>query len=279
MLMQLDKKPTQVTEFSIELIEKRPASPISRPPLLFIHGAYTAAWCWQPHFLDYFADAGYDCFAVSLRDHGGSSAPHGAGGWSIADYASDVNLAMDEVVAKTGRNPILVGHSMGGFLALMVSRNRAVSGLALLATVPPEGLIGSALHLFWRHPQLLWELNVIHHGGHPPRLAKLRELLFSDAVPECELQHYANLFAQESDRALLDMTLPQFDLRTPLGHPPAFVLASRHDMLMPAHLSQSAAHFLGVKAELVDGVGHLMMLDGRWQLAAEPLLHWLEELP
>ncbi|WP_230371066.1 hypothetical protein [Paludibacterium denitrificans] len=34
-------------------------------PLLFVHGAYCGAWCWQQHFLPWFAARGYDCWAVS----------------------------------------------------------------------------------------------------------------------------------------------------------------------------------------------------------------------
>jgi non-heme chloroperoxidase len=277
--MQLDNNILQVPEFSIEMIEATPRALSKRSPLLFIHGAYTAAWCWQPHFLPFFADHGYHGFALSLRGHGGSAGSTCVAGWGVADYVEDVDQAIDKIKAETGRLPVLVGHSMGGFLALQVARHRSVAGLALLATVPPEGLIGSALHLFWQHPRLLWELNVVHHGDKPPRLAKLRELLFSSDLPDADLLTYASRFAPESDRALLDMTLPQFDLRPPLGHPPALVLATRDDVLMPAYLSQSAAHFLGVKADLIEGVGHLMMLDAQWHRAADAVLAWLEELP
>jgi hypothetical protein len=26
----------------------------SKPPLLFVHGSYHSAWCWQEHFMPYF---------------------------------------------------------------------------------------------------------------------------------------------------------------------------------------------------------------------------------
>lgn len=250
-----------------------------RPPLLFIHGAYTGAWCWQPHFLPFFAELGYHCVALSLRGHGRSGGGQRSASWGIADYADDVAGVAASIRERFGRPPVLVGHSMGGFVALQYARTAPVSGLALLATVPPEGLIGSALHLFWQHPQLLFELNLIQHGRRPARLGKLRELLFSDDLPDEELIAYANHFCHESDRALLEMTLPQWELRGPMGHPPALVLASRRDVLMPEHLSHCAARFLGVKAQLIDHVGHLMMLDARWRLAADVLVQWLEELP
>jgi pimeloyl-ACP methyl ester carboxylesterase len=39
--------------------ETRPA------PILFVHGAWHAAWCWE-NFLPYFAQQGYAAYAISL---------------------------------------------------------------------------------------------------------------------------------------------------------------------------------------------------------------------
>ncbi len=43
----------------IELISHVPASPSYPVPLLFVHGAFVAAWCWDDHFLPYFAQHGF----------------------------------------------------------------------------------------------------------------------------------------------------------------------------------------------------------------------------
>jgi pimeloyl-ACP methyl ester carboxylesterase len=44
-------------------------------PLLFVHGAWHGAWCWDEYFLDFFAGRGYRALAVSLRGHGNSPTP------------------------------------------------------------------------------------------------------------------------------------------------------------------------------------------------------------
>jgi pimeloyl-ACP methyl ester carboxylesterase len=269
-----------VTELKKELIDVPPMLASGRPPLLFVHGAYTGAWCWREHFLPHFASMGYRSFALSLRGHGESEGRQGLSGWSIADYTSDACWAIDNIRALTGRSPVLIGHSMGGFVSLQAARTQPLSGIALLATVPPEGLVGSALHLCWRHPQLVMELGMVQHGQRLSRLSTLREMLFSPDLDNDLLQSYAFQLQAESDRALVDMSLPQWDIQPPRGYPPALVLASRDDILMPAHLSHCAARHLGVKAHLIiDGVGHLMMLDAGWRRAADVLADWLAELP
>lgn len=37
-----------------------------KPPLVFVHGSFHAAWCWAEHWLPFFSEASYDCYAVSL---------------------------------------------------------------------------------------------------------------------------------------------------------------------------------------------------------------------
>lgn len=56
----------------LEIISRKPASSARPTPLLFVHGAWHAAWCWAEYFLDYFAAHGYESSALSLRGHGGS---------------------------------------------------------------------------------------------------------------------------------------------------------------------------------------------------------------
>ncbi|MGQ5521918.1 alpha/beta hydrolase [Chitinimonas sp. PSY-7] len=266
------------SELNLEILSVKPLQARDCPPILFIHGAYAGAWCWQPHFLPYFSDLGYPCFALSLRGHGDSEGRSGLANYRIDEYSNDVERVVRYIEVETGRTPVLIGHSMGGYLAMAYSRKQALPGLALLAPVPPEGLLGSVIHLFWRHPQLLWELNALQNLGLPPRLDKLRELLFSAELSDDALRRYVFQFQRESDRALIDMNMPQFDQRPPCGSPAVLVLGSKQDLLMPPHLVHSAAKALGVHAQMFTGVGHVMMLDAAWRKVAEALALWLESL-
>ena len=54
----LQKKPKQVSK--------------NKPPVLLLHGAWHGAWCWEGNYLDYFADAGHETWAMDLSGHGES---------------------------------------------------------------------------------------------------------------------------------------------------------------------------------------------------------------
>ena len=74
----------------LEVIDKGSCSESHPVPLLFVHGAWHAAWCWDEHFLDFFFDKGFRAAAVSLRGHGKSETEQPLNTCSIKDYVADV---------------------------------------------------------------------------------------------------------------------------------------------------------------------------------------------
>eukprot|EP00879_Flechtneria_rotunda_P028288 GHRR01030387.1.p1 GENE.GHRR01030387.1~~GHRR01030387.1.p1 ORF type:complete len:188 (+),score=34.33 GHRR01030387.1:53-616(+) len=86
---------------------------LTKPPLLFVHGSYHAAWCWQENFQPFFADAGYDSWAISLRGQGNSDRVQSAVAGTLDSHAQD----LAEVVQQMADQPVMVAHSFGGLIA------------------------------------------------------------------------------------------------------------------------------------------------------------------
>src|SRR6516225_3592642 len=74
----------------LEVIDKGSATESHPVPLVFVHGGAHGAWCWDDHFLDFFANNGYRAIALSLRGHGGSPVSKPLNKCTIADYVDDV---------------------------------------------------------------------------------------------------------------------------------------------------------------------------------------------
>ena len=257
----------------LEVIARAPtAEPRSSTPLLFIHGAYTAAWCWDEHFLPYFAAAGYTCYAVSLSGHGASRRRARLDSFSIDDYVDDVA----EVIAKLPAVPALIGHSMGGMVVQKYLERADVPAAALLCSVPPQGLMGSAFGLMFSKPGLLTDLNRMLGGGHP-ELSSLRDALFHQPVDEQAMLRYYRLCQPESHRAIWDMTL--FNLPHPgrMHRPPMLILGAEHDHLIPPSQVMMTATSYGLPAEIIPDMGHGVMLERDWRVVADRLLQWLPE--
>lgn len=255
----------------LEVIARGPAGgPKHSTPLVFIHGAYTAAWCWEEHFLPYFADAGYDCYALSLSGHGHSRNRAHLDSYSIYDYVNDVA----EVVDKLPARPALIGHSMGGMVVQKYLERADAEAAVLLCSVPPQGLMGSALGLMITKPRLMNDLDRMLNGGRPDPSC-LREALFHQPVDDATLARYYHLCQPESHRAIWDMTL--FNLPQPgrMYRAPMLILGAEHDHLIPpAQVAMTGAAY-GLPYEILPDLGHGVMLERGWRPVAERIAAWL----
>jgi non-heme chloroperoxidase len=255
----------------LEILSREPAGTAPRTPLLFVHGAYVGAWCWDEHFLSWFAARGFPAYALSLRGHGESSGRDRLHGFGLADYAEDLERA----VALLDRPPVLIGHSMGALVAQKYLERAEVPAMALISPVPPFGLMPSTFALALTRPALFSEINALAAGNSASRGA-LAEALFAGPLEEARIERYYARMQSESRRALADMSgwgLPQL-WRT--RRPDTLVLGASHDALIAPVLAQSTATMLGAEYRLLDGFGHAVMLEADWECAAREIFEWLE---
>jgi non-heme chloroperoxidase len=256
---------------SLEVLARAPAGPAKTVPLLFVHGAFTGAWCWEEHFLPFFAEAGYAAYAVSLSGHGASRGRERLDSLSIADYVADVA----EAAARLAAPPVLIGHSMGGFVVQKYLESHAAPGAALLCSVPPQGLMSAAFGMMFSRPGLLSELNRLMGGG-PVALESLREALFAQPVSVDDLSRFYRWSQPESHRAIWDMTLFNLPHPSRLAGTPLLVLGAEHDHLIAPSLVEMTARTYGTEAEIFPGLGHGLMLERDWRKPAQRILDWLE---
>jgi pimeloyl-ACP methyl ester carboxylesterase len=93
------------------------------------------AWSWAPQ-VEAFAAAG-PIYAWEARGHGAAARVADAG---LSDYHVDADEALSLVRTREERAPVLVGHSMGGLLALALAAHRPadIAGLVLVDPVYAE---------------------------------------------------------------------------------------------------------------------------------------------
>ena len=100
----------------LELIHQQPQKMKFKHPLLFLHGAFSGAWCWKENYLDYFASQGFESFALSLRGHGESKSLKPLDRLSLRDNQEDLFSVID----RFEEPPVGIGHSMGAYLLQQV---------------------------------------------------------------------------------------------------------------------------------------------------------------
>lgn len=241
-------------------------------PLLFVHGAFAGAWVWDEHFLPYFARQGYHAHALSLRGHGASYGHEHLDAHSVHDYVDDLT----KVIADIGAAPVLIGHSMGGFVVQKYLERHAVPAVVLMNSVPPQGLVAAQFSMMFQKPGLMVELNRLLGGGDVP-LEVLREALFAEEIPVATLERYYRKMQQESQRAIWDMSMFSLPMIDRMHRPPLLVLGAEHDMLMPSYLVEATARTYGVPCKIFTDLGHGVMLEKDWELVATYVRDWLAE--
>jgi len=257
----------------IQTVSRQPQRGARPTPLLFVHGAWHGAWCWQEHFLDYFAERGYAAHALDLRGHGASEGRAQLWRTRIADYVADVVKVAERLPAP----PVVIGHSMGGMVVQKYLERQQAPAAVLLASVPHYGAAGAAAYILRHHPLAFLKANLtlsLYPLVATP--AQVRESFYSARLPQADVERYATQLQDESYVGFLDMlalALP----RPQRVKSPLLVLGGDDDALFPPAAVQATARAYGTQAEIFTGMAHNLMLDVGWENVAGRIAGWLDE--
>jgi len=257
----------------LEIITSAGRAP-SAAPIVLVHGAWHTASCWNEGFMARLAVGG-DVHAMSLRGHGASDGRHRLRVTRIRDYVEDLR----RVVEALDRAPILVGHSMGGYIVRkFLESTPEVRGAVLLAPVPRHG----AARITWqflRADPIGW-LNALRTLSLWPLVstsAKARAMFLSGSAPDPDAERLHVLLQDESFAAYLDLL--GFDPCRPV--PPALpilVRAAEEDALFSRRQIADVARACGTVAEFFPGMAHDMMLEAGWELVADRVAAWIRRV-
>jgi alpha-beta hydrolase superfamily lysophospholipase len=256
---------------NLETITRTPRNRTHKTPLLFVHGMWHGAWCWDENFLPFFAEHGYQATAFSLRGHAGSEGRiHGN---TIANYVSDV-----EQIAKTfDMPPVVIGHSMGGFLTQKYLENNTAPAAVLMGSNPHYGLWPTFFRLLVQRPLVVLKvIGTLHLYPIVETPEAARWTLFSKNMLKKQMLKYYKKLNDESFRMFVDL------LGLNLAHPkkiktPLLILGAENDNAITPDQVHATARAYGVKAEMFPNMAHDMMLENDWQSVAERILSWLKE--
>jgi pimeloyl-ACP methyl ester carboxylesterase len=263
----------------LEVIDKGSSGESHPVPLLFVHGGEHAAWCWDEHFLDYFAAEGYRALALSLRGHGMSPNSKPLRACSIADYVQDVCSIADHL----SQTPVIIGHSLGGFVVQKYLESHVAPAGVLLASTPPQGAAAAVLRTaevllrkMARHPWLTAKA-ILTRESLPGfnKFERARAMFFSAHTPEPLIVRYAQrLQAEPGGRAALDMVF--LNLPKPQRvSTPLLVLGARCDRSVTPWEVRATARAYRSQAEIFPNMGHDMMLEPGWAAVAQLIHTWL----
>ena len=260
---------------ALELIEAAPQGPRTGPPILFLHGAFGGAWMWREIFMPYFARRGRASLALSVRGHGGSEGRAELRTWGVSDYLDDVR----RVFAELGEPPVVIAHSLGGLLAQMLIGREPMRALALLGSLPPEGLMLESSRLALTDTAIWVEAFVgsMAQSKLPISMAA-HQILFSEGLPHERVMRYSARMTPESPRALADAHLPVPITPAFLYAIPTLVVRGGDDRLVWQASALRTALYHGAAYRMAEGQGHFLQLDVGAETVARDLMAWMDRM-
>jgi len=253
---------------ALELISRGTSSD-RRPQLLFLHGGFHDARCWDHHFLPWFAEKGWVAHAMSSRGHGRSPGDLAADKPGLADYAEDIN----SVISDLGSDVVLIGHSLGGVMAQIVRvQNKSVRGIVLLAASPMRPSLAVAWRMLRSHPVSFFKAQVLgdYEGGKPA----FASFFYRDALADTLRQKYLSEVSGESPRAMAELFKRPPPDTSGLDQSPALIIAGRDDWSIPIQDNEWLADTFKAPLRIVPGA-HNLMLDPAWEESATAINEWL----
>lgn len=231
-----------------------------QPTLVFLHyfGGAAVSWQWVAQQLA----SEFRCVAIDLPGFG-STPPLAEA--SLANYAQAVNQTLDTLAIAN--NYLLIGHSMGGKLALQVALERDClpQHIVLVAPSPPTQEPMPAAEkqrLLDHHPSREQAETTLHNATRQP---------LSDTQRSVALATHMAVAASAWRWWLLEGMTHSLADRLTNWQTPVTVLASEDDPVIPFDTMQTEVLQRIPRSHLVAtaGVGHLLPLEAADWVAAQ----------
>jgi pimeloyl-ACP methyl ester carboxylesterase len=246
---------------------------------VLIHGMWGTADVWR-NWRPFLETRGWRTIAPSLRHHDAppESPPPALATTSLHDYVADLEASLQALPEK----PVVIGHSMGGLIALLLCAKGLAKAGVLLTPAPPAGVVAirpSNLLAFMRI-QARWA------WWRKPHRATLSEALshtFNTADPAEATALHAG-FVHDSGRALFEIALPWLDgTQAATVDPrrvtaPLLFVAAENDKLTPPGVVRRASRRFAHVSDYVEypGQGHWVLGQPGWDRVAGETVTWLD---
>jgi pimeloyl-ACP methyl ester carboxylesterase len=253
---------------------------MSKPELLLVHGMSGTPVGWE-NYRRVFEARGYRVHAPALRYHDRppGDVPHPElATTSLLDYVDDLAQLIGSLPSK----PIVIGHSMGGLLSLMLAGRGLVRGAVLLTPGAPAGINAitwSVLRIGWRTLTTwgFWRKPVI------PRYAESRWGVFNN-VDETEAKRLFADMVPDSGRVAFEIGFANLDRRRASRVDPAsiscplLVVGASKDRMTPASVIRKIAARYAPHSTYMEFADHAHWILGEpgWEIVAGQVVDWIE---
>lgn len=251
----------------IERISYIPDDILHETPIIFQHGAWHGAWCWQ-WWQEVFAEWGWVSHAHSLPSHGKSATKRNIRLCTLGYYRD----ALAEQINRLDTPPVVIGHSMGGAITQWyLSHTGDLPAAVLLASMP---LYDTVLRYIIADPLGMLMASLVLQAKPLVRSPeRVKHLFLSDNAMMSPEALYESLGAES-------LIVP-LQLNPVSWHPkknpdtPMLVMSAENDTIFTTEEQEALAKHYGADYYLIENTAHNAMMEQNYRETAQYLQDWL----
>lgn len=238
--------------------------------VLCLHGLCAGSWTFES-FLPMIAARGYNAHAISYSGHPPNPPLRNIGRASVADYAREAGQ-----VARALDRPIVVGHSLGGLVGLMLAGRNLIRAAVLIAPAPPRGISifspGIVIRMLNYLPAMLFS------GPLRMRDGDVNAMVLNKIEPSAR-EAIRRRFVADSGCAARQVTLGRYRIPARAVRMPILVVSGDADRFIPLRVSQRVARKYDAPLQVARNHGHFFFGEPGWEGEAARILDWIDGLP
>ena len=257
---------------------------IKSKTIVFVHGLFMNPTSWEP-WITFFEAKGYQCFAPSFPFHSGkpSDLREKIDPALTKLTISDVVKMYVRFIEDLSEKPIVIGHSMGGFICQkLIEFDKALAGICIDSAAPAG--INTFKWSFWKA-----NFPVINplkgNSAFVPSVEWFQYAFCNTMTREETMEEYQKFVVPEArsiPRSIPTDPYGKIDLKK--AHNPLLFIAGEKDNIIPAALNKK--NFNAYKDQ--NSIKHFKEFAGRshyicgqknWEEVANYICIWIDNLP
>jgi len=274
-----------LTTVEADQVERANAS--GRQPVVFVHGLWLLPSSWD-RWATLFEEAGYTALTPGWPDdpqtvEEANAHPEVFAGKSVGQVADH----FEEVISRLDKSPVVVGHSFGGLLVMILAGRGLAAASVSISPAPFRGVLPLPLSA------LRAASPVLHNPANRNRAVPLTydqfRYAFANAVPEDEAKELYETYAvpapgtplfQSATANLNPWTEVKVDSES-AQRGPMLVVSGAKDHTVPTAIGKASFKKQERNESVTEfaeipGRGHALTIDSGWREVAETALSFAE---